>query len=62
VPAFQYQAAMRNREDHIETGTIVAANESDARSKLKEMKFVGIRLKRLTGFKALIANLTPDIK
>ncbi|MBI4556884.1 MAG: hypothetical protein HY706_04810 [Candidatus Hydrogenedentes bacterium] len=46
----------------METGTVVAHNEEEAKKKLRQMHFEEIRLKKLGGLSGLLKSFTADIK
>jgi len=57
VAVFKYTATTVE-EQHTETGTIVAANENEARKKLKTRRFDHVRLKRLGGISGFFSRFT----
>jgi type II secretory pathway component PulF len=61
VAVFKYTATTVG-EEHTETGTIVAEDESQARKKLKSMKFEQIHLKKLNGLSSLLNRFTATIR
>lgn len=62
VAVFEYKACVRNREDSVEMGTVVARDETEAKRKLKELNFVEIRLKKVGGISGIFKALTADVK
>ncbi|MBN2307764.1 MAG: hypothetical protein JXR94_02265 [Candidatus Hydrogenedentes bacterium] len=62
MAVFRYTVTMANREDHVETGTVVARNEKEAKKKLEGLDLGNARLKRLGGVTGLIKTFTADIK
>ena len=62
MPVYRYQASAKNREDHVESGTVVARNEEDAKAKLLKLRFGSIRLKRLGGLSGIFKRFTADVK
>ena len=62
VAVFKYSAVVRNREEMMERGTIVAGNEQQAREKLERLDLIDVRLKRIAGISGLFKSLTADIR
>jgi hypothetical protein len=64
VAVFKFSAFTigKEDEDHYEKGTVLARDESDAMDKLKRERFTNIRLKQLTGVRALVRQFTADIR
>ena len=62
MAVFRYTAGAKNREEHTESGIIVAADEAEARAKLRSLEYDRVDLKRLTGLTALLSKFTADIK
>jgi hypothetical protein len=62
MAVFQYNGTVKNREDHEESGTVVAQNETEAKSKLAALNLKSVRLKRLSGVSAFLKKLTADIR
>ena len=62
MPLFRYTAAMSNREENSESGTILAHSEEDAKKRLRELRFDEIRVKRVKGIKGVIGRLTATIR
>lgn len=62
MSVYRYTASSRDREEHLETGTVVAHNTEDARRKLKEFDFDKISFKRLSGWSALVSKFTANVK
>lgn len=62
VAVFKYSAVVRNREEMVESGTIVADNERQAREKLERLNLIDVRLKRIGGLSGLVKSLTADIR
>ncbi|HOJ32660.1 MAG TPA: hypothetical protein PKY35_03950 [Candidatus Hydrogenedentes bacterium] len=62
MAVFQYKAAIPDREDYFEIGTVVARDELEAREKLKKLQFKSIRLKRITGFKSFLLWFSADVR
>jgi len=62
MAVFQYVGIVRNREDHEESGTVIAQTETEAKDKLAHCNLKSVRLKRLSGFNAFVRKLTADIR
>jgi hypothetical protein len=62
VAVFQYTATIQNREEHVESGTVVARDEEDALKKLQRYDLDNAHLRKLGGVSALLKSLTADIK
>lgn len=62
MAVFQYVASSSAREDHVESGTIVASSEAEAKVKLKEYHFDNIKTKKLGGISGIFRRFTADIK
>lgn len=62
VAVYRYSAVVRNREEMLEKGTIVANNEQHAREKLERLDLVEVRLKRISGISGLFKTFTADIR
>ena len=62
VAVFEYTAMKREREEHVETGTVVAQSEQDALTKLAQFQYDNVRLRRMGGFKGFLKSFTADIK
>jgi len=62
MPLFRYIAAMTKREEHSESGTILARTKEDAKKTLQALQFDDIRLKRVTGLRSVIGRFTATIR
>jgi len=62
MAVFSYRVTIKEREDSIEEGTVVASNESDARQKLKRYDYQNARLTKLSGVSAFIKKFSADVK
>jgi hypothetical protein len=62
MAVFIYAGTRVNREDHEESGTVVAQNEAEAKHKLSGLNLGNVRLKRLGRFAGLFKKLTADVK
>ncbi len=59
---FRYKATSTLRENFVESGTIKAKDESEAKAKLSQYGFNKVRLVRIRGISALWTRFTADIK
>ncbi len=63
MAVFQYKAMITEAgEEHSESGTIVSADEKEARAKLHQSGFSQVQLERIRGIAALWKRFTADIK
>jgi type II secretory pathway component PulF len=62
MPVFRYEAHDRTREEHQERGTVVAATEAEAKSKLQRMDLRVTRLRRVTGLQGLWLQMKADVR
>ena len=62
MAVFSYSVTIKEREDHIEEGTVVASDESDARQKLRRYDFRDVRLRKLSGLSAFVKQFSADVK
>lgn len=62
VAVFKYKAILKNREDYVETGTVIAKTELDAKEKLRKLDYDGIRVKKLGGFSGIFKKFTADVR
>ena len=62
MAVFEYRVHLAHREDTIETGTVVAANETEAKRKLHAYDLPNAKLKRITGISTLFKKFTANIK
>lgn len=59
---FEYRVHLKEREDAVETGTVIAKNETDARNKLKVYDLRDPKLKEIKGFSGIFKKFTANIK
>ena len=59
---YRFNAETKSREEHMESGTIVAQSKEDAKKKLKALQFVHIYVKRVGGVKGFFGKFTAGIK
>jgi len=62
VPVFRYKATTNLQEENVESGTVVADNEEQAKKKLKSLRLDGIQLKKVGGLMGLVGRWTADIR
>lgn len=62
MAVFRYEAISTLREDFMESGTIRAKDESEAKAKLNQYGFNKVRLKRIRGISALWKRFMADIR
>ena len=62
MAVYRYTATIKDREEHVESGTVVAKDEEDARKKLHRYDLDNAHLRKLGGVSALLKSLTADIK
>lgn len=62
MAVFQYTAVDKRREDHVESGTVVAQNEDEARKKLQRLNFDVLRVKKMKGLSSILKSFTADIR
>ena len=62
MPVYTYRATFKNREDHVESGTVVGRDEKDAREKLKELDLNHVTLKKLGGVQGLVKRFVADVR
>ena len=59
---YKYSGIRKDREDHVETGTVLARNEVGAREKLKRLSLTEVHLKRIKGISGFLKRLTADVR
>lgn len=62
MAVYQYTAMLPDREDQVESGTVMGRDEEDVRQKLKRLGMSDIRLKKITGLAGFFKRFTVDIK
>ena len=62
MPVFRYKATTNLQEENVESGTVVADNEEQAKKKLKSLRLDGIQLKKVGGLMGLVGRWTADIR
>ena len=62
MAVFRYKATRWKRAEFAESGTIVAKDKREAKTKLNQQGFNKVGLKRIRGFAAFWKRFTADIK
>ncbi len=62
MPLYKYVATATSREEHSESGTVVARTEEEAKKKLKQLRFDQIQVKKVAGLMGLVGQFTANIK
>ena len=63
MAVFRYSVTVKEREDHHESGTVLARDEDDAKEKLQRLYDVReVRLRRVGGISGLLKSLTADVR
>ena len=62
MAVYRYTAVAKGREENVETGTVVARDEPEAREKLKQLSFARVSVKKLGIFSGLFKKLTADVR
>ncbi|MFP6582994.1 MAG: hypothetical protein VCD00_10645 [Candidatus Hydrogenedentota bacterium] len=62
VSVYKYTVILRDREDSIESGTVFAKDEGEAKKKLKRLDLSNPHLKQIKGFSGFMGRFTADIK
>lgn len=62
MAVFEYTARNKEREESLESGTILADSESEALVKLRGLGLDEIRVKKVKGFSGIFKKFTADIK
>lgn len=63
MAVYKYTVTLRDREEQVEAGTVLARNEDEAKQKVGKLYEVDkLRLRRLNGFSSLLGSLRADIK
>lgn len=62
MAVFQYKAVDKRREDHSESGTVLASTEEEARQKLKRLHLENVRIKRVGAFLGFWKSFSVDVK
>ena len=59
---FKYRVELNRGEEISEEGTVLARDESDAKEKLRFLKYRAIHLKKLSGFHAFVNQFRADVR
>ena len=62
MAVFEFTAIAADRGEDVESGRVIAQDQLDALDKLKRLHFKDIRLKRLAGMTAFIAQMSADVR
>jgi len=62
MAVYEYTGANSRREDHLESGTIVAKNKRDALEKLRQLSLSDVHLKKLGPLAGFFRAFTADIR
>ena len=62
MAVYEYTGVVKNREDFLESGTVLADSEDEARSKLKRFNLRHLKLKRLGGLTSFVKQFTADVR
>lgn len=62
MPVYKYKATTNLQEEHVESGTVVAESEEQAKQKLRSLRLEGIQLRRVTGVMGLVGRWTADVQ
>ncbi len=62
MAVFRYSATMKEREEHYESGTVIADDERGAQEKLKQLDMINVKLKRLEGISGFLKAFTADVR
>ncbi|MBI5093991.1 MAG: hypothetical protein HZB26_16310 [Candidatus Hydrogenedentes bacterium] len=62
MAVFEYRASIRKREEYVESGTVVARDEAEAKKKLEQLEFIDIRVKRIGGISGIFKSMTADVR
>lgn len=62
MPLYKYVATASSREEHTESGTIVAKTKEEATKKLNQLKFDRVQLRKVAGLMGLVGQFTANIR
>lgn len=62
MAVFEYTAMDKRREDHVESGTVVADNEDEARKKLRRLNYEVVRVKKMKKISGFFKAFTADVR
>lgn len=62
MAVFRYTAIDKQREDHSESGTVLALDEAEARQKLVRLNLQVVRIKRMSRVAGFLKSFTPDVR
>jgi hypothetical protein len=62
VSVYKYTVVLSQREDTVESGTVVAKSETEAKKKLQRLDLNNPKLKKVTGLSGFFGRITADVK
>lgn len=62
MSVYKYTVVLSDREDRVESGTVVAKDKAEATKKLQQLDFPNPRLKLVKGISGLVGRFTADVK
>lgn len=62
MSVFRYRVELRRGEEVTEEGTVLARDESEAKEKLRFLKYRTIHLRKLSGIDAFVCQFRPDVR
>jgi len=62
VSIYKYRVELNRGEEFSEEGTVIARDESEAKEKLRILRYRAIHLKKLSGFNAFFKKFTADVR
>ncbi len=62
MSVFKYRVELNRDEEISEEGTVLAKDESDAKEKLRFLKYRTIHLKKLSGLNAFVRQFRADVR
>lgn len=61
MPVFRYRVTLDREEEFTEEGIVLACDESEAKEKLRILRYRSIQLKRLSGVAAFLKQFSADV-
>ncbi len=62
MSVFKYRVTLDRDEEFTEEGTVLARDESEAKEKLRILRYRSIQLKRLSGVTAFFRQFNVDVR
>jgi hypothetical protein len=62
VSVFKYRAVIDREEEFTEEGTVLAKDESEAKEKLRILRYRTVHVKRLSGISAFLKQFSADVR